>query len=456
MNIIIIGAGNIGSNIARSLIHENHHLTLIDRSAETVQKAQSELDALVICGDGAGIKTLREGGVAECDLLIAVADDDGINILTSYIAKRLNPKIKTFAKVKYYSTFFDEQQVSPADFFIDVVINPNDLVIDKIISLIDNPDAIEIINYHGGQVQLAGFLLTEKFLFAGESLHAIAEKDALFARIRVAAISRSGVIIIPNGTHKLRTGDKIYCVGKTPDIQLMMRKYFNQALSFNNVILTSEPKILPRLVERIKKSGRSVVIIEQDKELCKRFSEELDDVKVIHGYSTDASVIREVGTPRSVYVAMTDHDEFNIVASATAKNHGIPKAMCSIRDIDLVPILSSIAYIDSFFSANVLATGEILRYSRRGNINSVTYFSEISAEIIELTILDKIPILGKQLRNIDIPDGMIIASILRDEEIIIPNGDDMLLLNDKVLLFVLPASLHDVDLFFATNLIIGR
>jgi len=453
---IIIGAGNIGSNIARHLISENHHVTVIERNKATVRKVENQLDALMVCDDATDIRTLDQAGVKDVDLLISVTDRDNVNILSAILAKQLNPNLQCIVKVKYYSAVFDGVRISPSDLNLDYIINPNDLVIDKIINLMDYTDATEIINFYGGKVQLVGFVAGKHFPFLGEKLFEVARHDQFFHEIRVTAIHRNGKLIIPTGTNMILENDKVFCIAKTHHIQHLMKKYIQKGPPIRNLIISSEPQILPDLVERVRKTHRTVTIIEEDKAQCARYTHQLDGVVVINGVGTDASVFRDMNTGGSCYVSITDRDEFNIVSCATAKSQGIGKVMCSIRDMALVQLINSIATIDSVFSSNVIAAGEILKYTRGGHINSMTYFSGVPAEIIEITIADKIPSLGKQLRDVKTPKGMIVASILRGGEIIIPTGKDELLLNDRVICFVLPESLDAADSFFASNLIIGR
>lgn len=456
MRIIIVGGGNIGSNIARYLIGENHQITLIEKKRATVTKVENQLDAMVICDDATDIHTLDQAGVSHADLLISVTDQDNVNILSAILAKRLNPEIQCIVKVKYYSAIFDDDRIHPSDLNLDYIINPNDLVVEKIISLMDYPEATEIIGLYGGLVQLVGFVATKNYPFLGEKLFEVAKHDPVFHEIRVSAIERAGKLIIPTGTNMILENDRVFCIAKTPHIQHLMRKYIQKGPPIRNLIICSEPQIVPDLVERVRATHRKVTIIEEDKVLCARYSHQLDGVVVINGTATDASVFRELNTVGSCFVSITDRDEFNIVSCATAKNRGISKVMCSIRDMALVKLINSITSIDSVFSSNVIAAGEILKHTRGGHINSLTYFSGVPAEIVEITIAEKIPSLGRKLRDVKTPKGMIVASILRGDEIIIPTGKDEILLNDRVICFLLPGSVSAADEYFGSNLIVGR
>jgi trk system potassium uptake protein TrkA len=455
MKIVIIGGGHIGSSIARALIKEKHELHIIEQNRATVLSLQSELDAIVLHGDGANVAMLEKAGVKESSLLIAVSDQDKVNVLAAIMAGKINPDIQTAVKVKDSNAYL-KGSISAEDYTIGSIINPNNLVIDKIEDLIENPNAIEMINYYHDRVQLIGVMVTDKFSLAGNTLREIALREPLFQKTRAVAIYRNEQIIIPGGSETILPRDKVYMVGEKRDVQAVINKYFKLKQSFDHIIIMAEEYVVPELVARLRKGGRKISVIEPDQSICEHLADILPDITVINGSSTDRQVLNELKTGRSCYLALTDDDEFNIVSSVTVKRYGISKAMCSIRNMALVPILGSIATIDSVFSSNVLTAGETLRICRRGNINSVTHFSEIDAETIEISILDKLPIIGKKLRDVSIPKGMIIASIIRDEQIIVPAGDDVLLMNDRVIVFVLPSSLHAVDIFFSKNLIIGR
>ncbi len=456
MKIIIIGGGNIGSNIAVPLIRENHDLVIIEQNPEIIHRIENELDALIINGDGAGIDSLKRAGINNSNLLIAASDDDRVNVLSSILAKKLNPSIRTLVKIKNCSNYFDNDKINISEFNFDQIINPNQLVIDKIVSLIEIPEAVDIIDFCDDKVRMIALIIYPEFELINKTLIEISTENNIFQKIRITGIYRNEKLIIPKGNEKLQLYDRIYCIGKPSDIDSLLKLYFNKNKKIKNVVISPEPKILPDMVKAIQKTGCNITIIEPDREKAEKYSEIFDNVLVINGYSTDTSILNEIKRKQSCYLALTDNDEYNIISSATAKSHGIDKTICSIRNIALTPILTSFSLIDATFSNNVLTIGEILKFSRRGNINSVTYFSEIGAEAIEITILDKISILEKKLSEVDIPNGMIIAAIIRNKSIIIPTGNDCLLFNDRVIVFVLPSSLKEVDVFFSSNLIIGR
>lgn len=456
MKIIIIGGGNIGYGIAVPLIRENHNVTIIEKNENKVKKIKNELDAMVISGDGVDIETLNSADIKNCDMFIAVADDDNVNFLSSVLAKKLNIKMKVIVKIKQFLKFFNNDSCKATDFPFDHIINPNDLVIEKIEYLIANPYASDLISFYDNQIQLLKLTINDKFIFANQTLTEIAKKNTILQRIRITAILRQAMVIIPHGDEMILPGDRIFCAGKTEDINTFIKNSYTDTFKIKNVIISSEPKILPDLLNKLKKHKYKITVIDPDKATCHKLAQNTDKIKIINGFSTDSSIINELNFKDSCYISLTDNDEFNIVSSTTLKNNGISKVMCSIKNMSLISILSSIEYIDCFFSSNVMTTGEILKFSRKGNINSITYFSEINAETIEISIFDEIPILGQKLKDIKIPDGMIIMSIIRGEEIIIPTGDDYIIKNDRVIVFVLTKSLQKVDMFFVENLIIGR
>ncbi len=456
MKIIIVSGGHIGSNVARHLVSENQQVTVLEKSSSVVDRLENQLDAMVICGDATNINVLEEAGIKDADIFIPVTDQDNVNILSSILAKKLNPALKIIAKVKYYSYIFDGSLITPEGLYIDHVINPNDIIINKIACMMDYPEATEIESFYEGRVQLVGFTADRSFPFLNKTLIETVRSDQFFHGIRVVAIQNEDKLVIPNGNSRIEENDRVFLIAKTPDIKTLMKKYIQKKAPLKHLILASEPQILLNLVEQIQRSRRRATIIEQDRTLCQKYTHKLDSVTVIHGAATDASVFRELSTAHTGFAAITDADEFNIVSCATAKSRGISKVMCSIRDIPLVRLINSVAAIDAVFSSNVIAAGEILQHTRGGHINSMVYFSGVPAEIIEISIADPIPSLNKPISEAGIPAGMIISSILRKGRVIIPTGSEELHLNDQVTCFILPEALDRVDRFFGSNLVIGR
>ncbi|MBP7552976.1 MAG: Trk system potassium transporter TrkA [Spirochaetes bacterium] len=452
MNVIIVGGGNVGVTIARKLISENHDVTVIDNNHKVLKSLRMELDALILEGDGNTVDILKKAGIKKASLYLAVTNNDNINIISCIMAKKLNPDVITVSKIQNAYSYFNNDSLKHEDFSIDMMIDPKNLSIEKIMTLIEYSEAIEIVNYENGVVQLVGVKIDEDFKYLNQPLKLIGETDEIFKTVRIVALYRNEILTIPKGDDLLLKNDKIYIIGKIGNIQKIMKTHFDQKSGYKNVVILGGSQIGKELAEKLAEKGKIVTIIEEDVKRCEELSKELNKISIINGYGTDESVLNEVRVDKSCFVCLTPDDEYNMISAVSAKSYLASKTICMIHNIALFKFINKMTAIDAVFSPNILTVGEILAYCRKGNITSVSTFSEINAETIDLTISEKLNILNTPLKNIKFPDGMIIGVIIRNDDIFIPTGDDEIIINDKLILFLLPAAVPEVEKFFSRKI----
>ena len=451
MKIIIVGGGEKGLALA-NLLTNKHQVTIIEQDEQIIKSLQSELDALIIQGNGIDINILKQANVKNASLFLAVTNDDNINIIACFMAKRLNKKnLIIVGKIEDAYLYFSNHSIQPKDFSINMLIDPKILSIQKIIKLIEHPEANEIVNYSGKQSQLIGIRVNKSFSFIGKSLKDIGNVNEIYKKIRIVAIYRNEEIIIPTGKDIILPKDKIYIIGRTDIVEKVRKIHFDPKFHLRNIVIIGGNKIGKELAKSLVDIGKKVTIIEANKNKCEQLSQELNNVLIIHGSGTDAYTFNEVMIENSCFVSITNDDEYNMISAVYAKKYKALKTICMIRNIALVSIIHNMTAIDAVFSPHQLTVGEILRYCRKGDIISVTSFSEINAETIDVLISEKISILNKPLQDIKFPSGMIIGVITRENKVIIPTGQDMIKLNDKVVIFVLPSAIYEVQKIFSRN-----
>ena len=420
MNIVIVGGGNVGITIAKKLISENHNITIIDNNKHVLKYLKKDLDALSIEGDAVNIEILKKVDIKKAALFLAVTNDDNTNILSCIIAKKINQSLITVARIKNAYFYFNDNILSYEDFSINMMIDPKLLSINKILTLIENNGAIEIVKYADNKVQLVGLKIDEDFEHLGVPLKDIGNIDEDFNKVRIVAIYRNEKIIIPKGNNKLLTNDKTYIIGKVVVIQKIMKKYFDDRIKLKNIVIVGGNQLSKELSGKLQEQGKNVTIIEEDIKKCEELSRETNKIKIINGSGTDESILNEVQVEKSCFICVTNDDEYNMISAVSAKNYNASKTICMIHNIALLKMVNAMASIDAVFSPNILTVGEILSYCRSGNISSVSTFSEINAETIDLTITEKIPILDIPLKNVSFPICMIIVFLIRGYVVIVP------------------------------------
>ncbi len=450
MEVLIIGGGNVGSTIAKKLISEDHDVTIIEQDENLVKSLNNDLDALVIKGNGIDLRLLTKMNSHKVELFLAVTNSDMVNIISCSMVKKITgEKAITVAKVEDYFYYFLKGGMDPSDFGVDEVIAATQISIDKISTLIDEPKAVEHISFMSNKVRIVGIELSEDYKYIGFSLSEIMEKHEELKKIRMVAVLRKNKIIIPNGSTIIETGDKVFTIGKSVDLEYFLREHHNFKEKINKVIIIGGDRIGRRTAEVLAKKGKTVIIVEEDKKICKELSEKLDNVMIVHGSGTDKNVLEEIGVNNSCVVATTRDDEYNIISSIFSKNRGCLKNICLIRNVDLAATITQLPEIDTAFSPDILTTGEVLRFCRKGDIITVTSFSEIDADIMKIKISSQLTIINKTLAEIDFPDGSLVGAIIRDEKVIIPTGNDKILFDDILMIFSIPKAINDIESMFS-------
>lgn len=456
MRVIIAGGGNTGKTIATKLINEGHDITIIEKISSFTKKLQHELDALVIKGQAETIPILLEANVKKSVLLIAVTRDDNVNIVISTLAKKLNPNITVMAQITHADQYFKPPHIRPQTFGIDYYIDPLALTVEKILTVIQFHNVLEMLHYEQNRVSLVGVRIDERFAMLDKSIQSIRQDLAIFRNILIIAIYRNDQVIIPDGDETIRERDKVFFIGNSQETQSIIKTYFRYHSKIENVVITGGSDIAVSLAARLLKQKKSVTIIEGDKETCNYISETLEKVHVLHGSGNDESILAEVDMKKACFVAASRDDEYNIIASVSAKRIGAVKAISVIRNNNLVPIVNSMPAIDSVFSPSILSIGRILSFCRIDNIISVTQFSQINAESIEVSIDGRLPIIDKTIGEIEFPQDMKIGVIVRGSEIIIPSGETVIRRGDRAIIFLFPDSIHKVQKMFSKPALWGN
>ncbi|MCK4812528.1 MAG: Trk system potassium transporter TrkA [Candidatus Marinimicrobia bacterium] len=448
MNILIVGGGELGSLIAEQLVHENHNITVIEKSEKQAKRLSNSLDALVITGSGTNVSVLLKANVEKANLFLALSNNDNVNIVSCGLVKKIS-QATTIAKVENYNHYFLNPLNNPADFGIDEIVATKQLSINKIVDLISEPAAMEHIHFIRENVKIIGTVISEDFSGNGMMLKDITRQNKIWQKVRIIAVKKDHEVAIPDGNDILHTGDKLYIIGKSNTLKEVINLYFASRVKIRNVIIIGGNRIGREFAKIQVKNGKKVIIIEEDEKVCARLSEELDNVLIIHGSGTNQTVLSDLDMENSFVVCVTENDEHNIISAVLAKKNNAYKAICNISNIAISSIISQVQEIDSVFSTESLALAEIMKYCRKGDILSITPVPYIDAETIKIKISEKISILGKPLNEVKFPKGMIIGAIIRSNHVIIPHGDDEIQLNDIVIIFVLPESKKQVEKIFA-------
>ncbi len=445
MNIIIVGAGEVGFQIAERLVAEKHDVVIVDQDPDKILDINKSLDVLTVVGHGGDYNSLNKAGLRSCNILIAVTDVDETNMIACFIARKFNVPLK-IARIRSY-IFQSNGFITKEELGIDVLINPEEVATDDIVKLIETPAAFETVNFSEEELIINGYKISESLEIAGFQLKDLIKFKEL-EKILFLAIIREFDMIIPTGNDYLLPNDKVYVIGKSKDFE-NVDPYFSESEEvFNYVFVVGVTKISRFLCTSLENMGIRVKVIEPDRKECLAFAEDYHNIEVVNCNPTDLGALQDEGISNvDVFIALSNDEEDNILSCMIAKKQKVKKTIAKIQKKEYLDFTSVIG-IDAVINPKISTVGEILRYVRGGNILSVDTLGEKDAEAIEYLITKDNKLIKTPIKELEFPNGCLIAAIISGHKVIIPRGDDFFDVDDKVIVFTAPNLTTDIgDLF---------
>jgi len=440
LKVVIIGAGKVGCQIAKTLSSENQEVVLIEKDNEIRQAAQNSLDVLTVSGNGANVHTLEKAGITEADMLIAVTDSDETNILACLAAKKFGvaTKVARLRNIEYvYNNALPWEQLG-----IDFVINPEIATAKQIVKLFESPlNVAQAQSFAEGRVQLLELKIKKDFPFIDQKLKNIKFKYPIL----IAAIDRKDRIIIPDGEEKIILGDNIYILIEEGNLLRLNELFHENPFKIQNVIILGGSNIGIQTSLLLAELGIKTKLIEVNKEKCEELAEKLPATLIINGDGTNLDLLKSEGIEHTdALVAVTGIDEENLLVALLAKHLGAKRVVAKIDRTNYIPILEKLG-VDAVVNPRITTASEILRFIRKGKILSLTLLKEGEAEIIELVAQPTSKIINKPLKRLNLPRNSIIGAIVRQDKVIIPHGEDSIQPEDKIIIFALSSEIKKIE-----------
>jgi trk system potassium uptake protein len=428
MRIIIIGAGKVGYYLAENLCKENH-VTIIDKHYDTLKRAEEQLEVLCIRGNGVSANVLIEAGVKHADLIIAVTSTDEVNMLCCLTGKKLGA-VKTIARVRD-PEYAQELSLLKEELDIDMVINPEQATADEIARSMNFSTAMNVESFAKGRVKLIEINVTEDMPIAGMRIKDIPNKFS--SHILIGVIVRNDDVIIPEGENTIEIGDSIYVIGKSSNTYNFSKLVNKSNIRLKNVMIMGGGRIAIYLANLLTEMDMKVKILEIDKEKCIELSELLPDSLIINGDGSEEELLQSENiSDMDAFISMTGIDEENIMAALIAKQNGAKKIIAKISRLNYLNVAKNLG-VDSVISPKLITSNRILTYLKRDNIETLYRIIEGKAEIIEFIATKESKVSNIKIGNLNLPHDVIIATIVRRNEIIIPHGEDMINEGDRVI-----------------------
>ena len=446
MKAIIIGAGKVGFSIAQLLSTEDHDVVIIEQSLERQEILEETLDVQVIGGSGSSTSVLEAAGVRSADMLLAVTEFDELNMVACLLGKKYGVKT-TVARVRNPEYL----EVKDFDFKeaigIDLIINPERVTALEIAKIVGHPEAMNVDYYAMGKVQMVELEIKKQSPLVGKK---IKELDTALP-YNIVCIEHQQKILVPRGDDVLHAGDHIHLMTQTSEMREVEKMLGFQTPRVEHITILGGGRTgyyLAQILEH-NRPELQIKIIEKDPLRARQISAKLKHTLVIQGDGSDYQLLQEESIGSSdLFIAVTDDDKINVLCSLIAGNLGVKKAVCQVKRTDIVPLAEQIG-IDTILSPRLLTAGVILKYLRRGDIISVTVFGDDRAEMLELLAQPGSSAVNKELRHIKFPSGSVIGAIMRDEKVIVPDGNFQIKPHDRLMVFSMLKSIHKIERLFA-------
>ncbi|MEX0601257.1 MAG: Trk system potassium transporter TrkA [Rhodothermales bacterium] len=447
MRVIIIGAGEVGYDVARMLSSEQHDVVVIDLDGHALKHVQEKLDVMTLQGNGTSAEVLGEAGVARSDMLIAVTAVDEVNIIACMLADRLGIA-KTVARVRSDEITRRRSILKTSDFGIDLVIHPEESAANEVVRLIRRASATDLLNFAGGRLQLMGIRLDPDSPVIGKSVQNLAvEHDRI--TFRIMGISRGMRTILPGGGETLHRNDQVFVLARPKYMTYVSRMMGKADKKAHDVMILGGNLVGAKVAMQLgREKDKQVKIVEPDRERAERLAEDLKNVLVIHGDATDIDLLVQEGLGEmDAFVAVTEDEESNLVTCLMAKHLGVSKTVALLSKGAYIPISQSIG-LDAAVSKKLAVSREILRYLRGKHVLSVATIHGLDAEIIEIEANRRAAVTRKPLKDLRFPRGALIGAVLHDGEVDVATGDTHVQPGDTAIVFAMSHLVADVERLF--------
>ena len=451
MNVIIVGAGKVGSYLTSQLSDEGHNILVIEKNKDVLERLLSQNDVMGILGDGRDIDVLNEANVNECDAFIAMTYNDDVNLISSMIAKKMGAR-STIVRLRD-PRYIKDDEFMRTTMGVDRLVNPEFSAAKEIQRTLKYTYAVNVENFLDSKVILIELEIDENSKLKNKSLMEL-NSEGLLGNTIIVIGEKDSQVVIPNGNHILEVGEKIYVAGPREDIDKFYKRQVDSRRNIKDVLIVGGGSIALYLSRLLLKRNFKVTVLENNKERALNFSESLPDCDVINADGSDPEILDEIRIENyDAVVSLTGIDEENILISLLAKKRGIDKIIAKVNRIQLLKI-TGILDVDttvtpkksaSFFVSRLLRSKE---NSRGESISNLFRLSDDRVEAIDFTVIENSKVTGKKLKDLNLKANTLIVGISRESlggKIEVANGESTIELGDRVMVITKQKDFKEID-----------
>ncbi len=438
MRILILGAGATGASVAEALAGEENDIVVIDFRADLLEALKERFDIATVTGNAAHPSVLEQAGISTMDMVIAVTDRDETNMLACLIINALYSKPKTIARVRAIDYLKHPRLFSPQGIPVDIVISPEQIVMNSIRNLIEFPGVLQVSEFANGLVRLFSVKVIANGDLTGKKIKTL--KDRLVnGKTRVVAIFRQGEPLCVNGEATIETDDEVFFVAPRKEVRRVLEELGKLEAPIKRIIIAGGGHVGKRLAMALE-DKHQVKIIEREASRAKKIANDLDNSVVLLGDCTDEKLLLDESIEDTdLFCAITDNDGVNIISATLAKSLGARKTICLLNHHSYLKLLTG-TNIDAVVLPNQETLGSILKHVRKGDVAEVSSLCGGTAEAIEAIAHHngrEDSVVGKRVDSIKFPPGIVIGALIRNHEVIALHHDTVFKEDDHVIMFAM-------------------
>ena len=451
MKIVIAGAGEVGSHLAKMLSNESNEITVIDSNSSRLEALRSNTDVVTVEGNPSAIHILQEAGVAHADLFIAVnpSESQDVNIVSAMLAKKLGSK-KATARINNEEYLSYENKYLFTEMGIDLMFYPEKIAAGEIADLLKRTASSDSLEFARGKLHMAVFKLEDDSSLIGMNMvefSKLAASEGL--KFRVVAISRKNETLIPRYDTKFKYHDLVFIISKREGMDMLLKYVGKHNIEVNNLMILGGSPTGEILAKQLSKQLDSIKLIEKNKEKCIDLSDKLpDNVIVVNGDGRNSDMLLEESIrDYDAFVAVTNSTETNILACVAAKGFGVQRTIAEVENLEYIKLAESMG-VDAVINKKLITASRIFKFTLSDKVRFIKYMSGTNAEVLEYIVAPDTKITKSPLKDITFPNNAIIGGVIRGNESYIAVGDTQIEAYDRVAVFALPEAVKEVDKFF--------
>ncbi len=447
MNIVILGAGIVGSQIAAQLVSEKHDVVIIERDPERAKYVSSHVDCMVINEEGNNIDTLKKAGIEYADFFLSVVDSDEINMIAcALVESEFNVPIK-IARVRNLG--YSKTGIFEKSFFgINYIVNSEVETARLIANTVALGATSDVMLFENTDVQIQSYIIDEKSYFKNKEIINLKSSIKIKDKFLIAAILRNNEIIIPSGNTRLKVDDTIYLLAARNTLTKLFIETGKKSEKFDRILIVGGGRVGSLVASYLIRTGRKITILDTNYDTCKTLSETFPEALILNADISDEEIFEDEQLYNyDLIITTTNQQELNILAAVYAKNQGVRRAAALVNLPNYLPISSKLG-IDITVSPKKSTVDAILKFIRRGHIKSVHSLFENKAEVIEFIIPETSSIAGKALKDVNLPSDSLILTVIKNGINEIADGNTIIEGNDTVITIAMKTSIKDLEEVF--------